>query len=448
MTGYIIDNLKGVMNMAANPFQQLSVIRNASQKGKRITDCYRLMYKKKLWEFAYDHLCIRGGISHQSLPIEAIDEIINELQMGNYRFLSYKGNLFPCISSRDLLVLEGISTILDSVYCSSYPTDSDDSSRKVQIIHKGLSHIKKKGEELTWCLFCELKVDSIFNQMLLINLVKKKINDHRFLLLFHHAFTSGSISKVRYVKGSRLGLILENIFYDELDSCVKEKMRKEKKGNASIISSKNDVGLDSRISFEYIRYSNQFVIGLSCSKKTASLIFNQIQQSFLSKFEMTIEKDYSLNLTHFSESVLFLGYHIRKCARTKSMLLEIPLKKLQTLSFENNYGEYNRFIPMHRSKLVNKSEVEILSIYNAELKKVAIYYKLANNWQELDKLFSLAKGSFIKTIALKRKSSSSKVSRRMSSYKQGELCVKVREENGNERLYPFVKLKQFSYFRS
>ena len=42
--------------MSTNPFRQLDVIRNASQKGNTITDCYRLMYNKKLWITAYAKL--------------------------------------------------------------------------------------------------------------------------------------------------------------------------------------------------------------------------------------------------------------------------------------------------------------------------------------------------------------------------------------------------------
>ena len=54
-------NEKGVMNMAKNPFYQLDVIRDVSQNGKKITDCYRLMYNKELWIKAYAKLYPNAG---------------------------------------------------------------------------------------------------------------------------------------------------------------------------------------------------------------------------------------------------------------------------------------------------------------------------------------------------------------------------------------------------
>ena len=42
--------------MATNPFHQLDVIRKISREGKRVKDCYRLLYHKSLWIHVYKQL--------------------------------------------------------------------------------------------------------------------------------------------------------------------------------------------------------------------------------------------------------------------------------------------------------------------------------------------------------------------------------------------------------
>ena len=79
--------------------------------------------------------------------------------------------------------------------------------------------------------------------------------------------------------------------------------------------------------------------------------------------------------------------------------------------------------------------------YNAELRGIADYYKLANNYHHLDRLFYLAESSFIKTMANKRRSTSAKVANSMRKHKQGVLCLVRYDKKGNEMLHQFVRLK-------
>ena len=91
----------------------------------------------------------------------------------------------------------------------------------------------------------------------------------------------------------------------------------------------------------------------------------------------------------------------------------------------------------HRTGLLQKQETEILTIYNKELESFANYYKLANNFHTLNRLFYLAKSSFIKTIANKRKSTARKVVRSMKiNNRQGTLCLIK-----NNKVYSFIRLK-------
>jgi hypothetical protein len=91
---------------------------------------------------------------------------------------------------------------------------------------------------------------------------------------------------------------------------------------------------------------------------------------------------------------------------------------------------------------VNQSEQEILNTYNAELRGIADFYKLADNYVHLDRLFYLAESSFIKTIALKRKCTSRQAAASMRKHKQGVFSIFVKDQHGRGQLEQFVKLKE------
>src|SRR5699024_9185277 len=110
---------------------------------------------------------------------------------------------------------------------------------------------------------------------------------------------------------------------------------------------------------------------------------------------------------------------LKKRTLSGAIKLEIPEKKIKEFAIKNGYGNLDTFKIIHRANLINNSELEILYTYNAELRGIANYYKLANNYHHLDKLFHLAESSFIKTIANKRRSTSMKVATSMRSHKQG-----------------------------
>ncbi|WP_313957014.1 hypothetical protein, partial [Bacillus sp. FJAT-22090] len=59
--------------MATNPFRQLDVIRNVSLHGRKVTDCYRLMFNKELWIKAYAKLYPKPGNLTKGTTEETID---------------------------------------------------------------------------------------------------------------------------------------------------------------------------------------------------------------------------------------------------------------------------------------------------------------------------------------------------------------------------------------
>ncbi|MCM3599420.1 hypothetical protein M3175_01655 [Robertmurraya korlensis] len=408
--------------MAINPFQQLDVLKKASQKGKQITDCYRLMYKKDLW--IRTHKKLYGLKTSSEFYLLEIDEIILKLKEGRFRFENHRDRLQPP-SYRDLLVLEVIKVILTTIFKKTY--------HNRDVLNQFLKEGKRNGSEHTWLVFGEInQKESTVWYHLLLKYIENKVRDRRFLLILHNAIFSGIIDKNAPNKGGTLKSILYSIYFQEVDLFLKMKLKIGKKANTSIGT------------FKYVQEFDHFLMTFKGSRDEAVQVFNEVQLFFSSKLLYT-NKEYSLTLSNFKKPVLVCGYEIKRCRQTNTLLFKIPDVTLKRLS--KNYGNIERFLPMPRPGLINLSERKIMRVYHAELRKIVLDYRGADNWHDFSKLFSLARGSFIRTIAMKRKSSVNKVSLEMKSYQQGDLCIKVKAEGKVDRLYSFIKLSEFSFLR-
>ncbi|SHP94426.1 Group II intron-encoded protein ltrA [Mycobacteroides abscessus subsp. abscessus] len=408
--------------MAINPFQQLDVLKKALQKGKQITDCYRLMYNSDLWIKAHKQLYDLKTLNE--VHIQEVDEIILKLKKGTFRFENHRDRLQPP-SYRELMVLEVIKVILTTIFKETHLNKD--------VLNQSLKEVKRNWNDQTWLIYGGInqKKTSDWYHLLLKN-IENKVSDRRFLLLLHHAIFSGIIDKTTSNKGATLISILYSIYFQEVDLFLRLKLNKGKKANTSIGT------------FKYIQEFDHFLMTFKGSKDEAVHAFNEIQLFFSSKL-LYANKEYSLYLSNLKKPVLVCGYEMKRCKQTNTLLFKIPDVTLKRLS--KKYGEIEGFLPMPRPGLINLSERKIMRIYHAELSKFVLDYRGANNWHDFSKLFSLARGSYIRTIAMKRKCSINKVSLEMKSYKQGDLCIKVKAEGEVESLYPFIKLSEFSFLR-
>ena len=122
--------------------------------------------------------------------------------------------------------------------------------------------------------------------------------------------------------------------------------------------------------------------------------------------------------------------------------LEIPRQKMSEYTVKQGYGSLDALQKSkHRAKLLNNSDLEILITYNAELRGIANFYQLANNYHHLDPLFHLAKFSFLKTMANKHKSTVAKMFTKYGRHLQSETCVPFRDKQNRLRLRKLVLLR-------
>jgi group II intron reverse transcriptase/maturase len=184
---------------------------------------------------------------------------------------------------------------------------------------------------------------------------------------------------------------------------------------------------------QYVRYADDFLVGVIGSKADAEKAKRDIG-NFLAdalKLEMSEEKT---KVTHTSERARFLGYdvtvsnnqepqknengRIQRCY-TGVVKLLVPREKWINKLLEygaikvklNEHGK-ERFVALHRGKLVNKSDIEILTAYNAEVMGMYNFYSIANNVYKIGRFANLMKYSMYKTYACKYKTNVHEIKRR------------------------------------
>lgn len=214
----------------------------------------------------------------------------------------------------------------------------------------------------------------------------------------------------------------------------------------------------------YVRYADDFVIGVIGSKKDAEHISRQVRNFITTSLGLEVNEA-KTRIRHISEGVNFLGYEIRQ-ADAKKLLkqkmqgrhalrrsttgivqLFVPDNIAAKFCHQKKYGCYENMKAVHRSSLQNLSEAEIVLTFNAEMRGLANYYSLALDMKyKLSKLYFIWQISLFKTLANKRRSSVNKVAKSLRQ-NNGDLAITVQAKNGSRKIEVF-KLKHVNRNRT
>ena len=205
----------------------------------------------------------------------------------------------------------------------------------------------------------------------------------------------------------------------------------------------------------YCRYADDFAIGIIGSKEEAISIEADVHQFIRNELRLQVSEAKS-KLQHLSNGHLFLGHELkvtsgnrrvktwrygrpRKDVASEGQLnlldfgtpkpkkirtgvksyvdrveLGVPPAKLEAFCKRKGYGDYWGAKPRSRPGLLARSEIEIVSTYNAELRGLANFYALCPRVKvELRKLNYLSLYSLMKTLAHKHKETKAKWFKRM-----------------------------------
>ena len=145
--------------------------------------------------------------------------------------------------------------------------------------------------------------------------------------------------------------------------------------------------LDKRL--KYARYADDFLIAVNGTRKECEEIKAKLTDFVRDTLKMELSQEKTL-ITHSNTPARFLGFDVRvrrdasvkrsgkRKMRTMNNKVElnIPLKdKVETYLLSHSIAKRDgkRLIPIHRPILLNRTDLEIVIIYNAELRGLCNY---------------------------------------------------------------------------
>ena len=398
----------------------------------------------------------------------------------------------------DKLVQEVMRMILESVYEPIFSPYSH-GFRPHRSCHTALKTIKLEFTGLSWFIEGDIKgcFDNIDHQVL-TGIIGKKIKDARFIQLVWKFLRAGYMENWKYhatysgtPQGGIISPILANIYLDTLDRYIadmKERFDKPRDRwdtpeyskahyQAQKLSrkAKTAIGQDREHliaqvqeirkymrtipskpktdkKLRYVRYADDFLIGVSGSKEDCESIKAELKEFIASKLHMELS-DEKTKITHSNDYARFLSYDIRvrrdqtlkrfpgrAPQRTLNGKVEmnIPLKeKIETFLFSNGVVVQNqerKLFPVARKNMLNLTPLEIITAFNAELRGLCNYYSIASNFNSLQYFSYLMEYSCLKTLAAKTDSSLRQTIRK---YTDGNGCwgIPYTTKQGEKRRY-------------
>ncbi|GAA3261568.1 Retron-type RNA-directed DNA polymerase [Lactococcus lactis subsp. lactis] len=403
----------------------------------------------------------------------------------------------------DKLIQEAVRIILESIYEPVFE-DVSHGFRPQRSCHTALKTIKREFGGARWFVEGDIKgcFDNI-DHATLIGLINLKIKDMKMSKLIYKFLKAGYLEHWQYHKtysgtpqGGILSPLLANIYLHELDKFVLQlKMKFDQESPERITPEYRELHNEiKRIShrlkklegeekakvlldyqekrkrlmtlpctsqtnkvLKYVRYADDFIISVKGSKGDCQWIKNQLSLFIHNKLKMDLSEEKTL-ITHSSQTARFLGYDIRvrrsgaikRAGKVKkrtlngSVELLVPLQdKIRQFIFDKKIAIQKKdgsWFPVHRKYLIRSTDLEIITIYNSELRGICNYYSLACNFNQLGYFAYLMEYSCLKTIASKHKGTLSKT---ITMYKDGSGSwgIPYETKRGKRRRY-FAKFSE------
>lgn len=406
----------------------------------------------------------------------------------------------------DKLVQEVVRMILEAIYEGHFETTSH-GFRPKRSCHTALLHIQKTFSGAKW--FIEGDIKGFFDNIdhdVLVGILRERISDDRFIRLIRKFLKAGYVEDWTFhntysgmPQGGIVSPILANIYLDKLDKYVKEyirhfdmgtkrrpgkesndlanerkwtvrKLKKVKDGTekAALVARLKAIEQE-RAAFpsgdemdgsyrrlKYIRYADDFILGVIGSKEDALRIKEDIKSFLSESLALELSEEKTL-ITHTGKSAKFLGYEITvtrnnhqrrdvqgRLRRTygKRVRLNVSMATLRDKLLEYGAMEIKLrngkeiWKPKCRSGLIFNDDLEILDRYNRETVEFCNYYLIANNCVVLHNFRYIMEYSMYKTFAGKYRSTVRKINKK---YRLNKLFTVKYEQKGVIKSRTFYK---------
>ncbi|MFK7983591.1 MAG: reverse transcriptase domain-containing protein [Saprospiraceae bacterium] len=427
------------------------------------------------------------------MSIHTIDQLITKLKDESYQPNSARRTYIPKANGKsrplgipcfeDKLVQKCVEVILTCIYDGDHqPTFSKYSYgfRPNLGCHNALKYMNTAFNGCIWIIKADVRAffDEV-NHQLLVKFLRKRIKDERFIRLIWKflkcGFTEDGIlhkPNKGTPQGGNLSPMLANIYLHEFDMFIRDLMqnmgcemianlqfqniatqlrvakKKLKESNQVIdklyeqkrlrvenltlqLSKLNSrvVANPNKANIRYVRYADDWIIGLKCTNAIAKDIYNKCKSFFEKDLHLQWNESKSILQRSTKKDVEFLGVYLSfvKERQVRSQYVNIKGKKFlkrviykNHLNFKMNpndvykklYGKgfvNEKYEPTSNKKLVNLDVHEIARIYKTTLTGIANYYGFVHNAGVLNKIHYYLFVSLGKTLAHKFKTSKAQI---------------------------------------
>ena len=399
------------------------------------------------------------------------------------------------LSFEDKLLQTVVKFILEAIYEPTF-SEASHGFRPGRSCHTALEQVKKMIGTRWWI---EGDIKGFFDNLdhnILLRILGLRITDKRFLHLIEQFLRAGYIEDWQYYKtysgtpqGGNLSPILSNVYLNELDQCMTAKIAEFNKGKQrrrtpeynEVVKQRRYAKKKARQSGDwttyktltkqmldtpasdpqdpdfrrmtYCRYADDFLVGVIGSRADAIAIREWLAEYLRTELLLELSAEKTL-ITNARRRVQFLGYDIKRwrgerrlkyrtrrgpvTQRTCNQHLALLIPRDKCEAHAHRYGKVQNWRGHSRGNLTYLGELEILMMYNAEIRGFLGYYALADNLTSVgSNILWLTTSSFMRTLADKHRSSVRKVASRL---KQGpnHYVVTFKKEDGMIREYALV----------
>lgn len=479
----------------------LAIYKERGMKGLFLEGVYRQLFNPELYYRAYGRLYRNAGAMTRGATEETADGmstakilgIIELLRNERYRWTPVRRVLIPKANGKtrplgipswsDKLLQEVMRSLMDAYYEPQFSPNSH-GFRPERGCHTALGDVFFAWKGTKWFIEGDIKgcFDNI-DQTVLMSILREKIHDGRFLALVDGLLHAGYLEDWKYrptlsgtPQGGIVSPILANIYMDQFDKfvegtiipkftsgTVRRRMPEYRAIHRKISSLKAkderhpDIhplrlklkGIKRADPFDpgfrrlrYIRYADDFLLGLAGPKGDAEEIRDQLRTFLQEQLKLELSPEKTLITHALTEKAQFLGYDISADGPDAyqqgfgNITLRVPIKKLtDKVSRYTKDGK-----PASRPEMINESDLAIVEKYGLEYRGIVQYYAYARNRWWLDHLHRVMQISLYKTLARKHKSSVTQMAKRFAGKtisKNGVMkCVSVTiERDGKKPLY-------------
>ncbi|MFI0242969.1 reverse transcriptase domain-containing protein [Streptomyces sp. NPDC016845] len=479
----------------------LDILRKRGREGLPLDRLYRQLFNPQLFLLTYgriysNHGSMTPGATEETvdgMSLGKIEQIIDALRHERYIFIPARRTFIPKKNGKlrplglpswsDKLVAEVVRMLLDAYYDVQF-SDHSHGFRPGRGCYTALREVAETWKATHW--FIEGDIADCFGSLdftVMLTALGEKIHDGRFLALIHKMLTAGYLQDWEWhatlsgaPQGGIASPVLSNIYLHRLDEFVETALVPEYTRGKSRAANPAYRRLDSPIArakqsgdhlvlrelrqqrrripygnpqdpgyrrLRYVRNCDDFLLGFSGPITEAEEIKQRIRQFLKGELKLELSEEKTL-ITHARKGARFLGYHIvaqhaddqitRHNRAVNGVIgLRVPVDVLTT-----KCAQYMaRGKPASQTRILHRSDYNIVARFGAEYRGMVQYYLLASNIHWLNRLHWVMQTSPLKTLAHKHNSKVVKMSRKykvkIETPEGLRTCLQARVERGPGR---------------